>query len=863
MTMLQISRSQSGSGLATVLLAAACFAYASLLFVVGNEWGGTQLGATLLTSALVGGALGASLAASFERSWRLLPEAWAPRAALLFTMSLPLAWAAFTYLPLARPDTNFGVGTMAQLLGLCFCASLPGLFLGVALAVMQADTQLMAVRHGVHRAGMAVACFLVPTLLWQTGAGGLFLATGALALAAATAIAPMAAVGRTLLLLLAATAGFAMDGFDAQIPLPGIRQVAPSGWMVEAAEDLDSVSRWSCAGRVEVTAMSAAVVAPMPAPGVEIDPASIRLPAPLPSARQWWIAGPGRRGGALLDRSGSTDATAPFDVAWRTLGMRLAPERDAHLCLLGLSSGDELWAARVMRATSIRVVEPSPAIAAIYDDLLGEASPLHGDPRIEVVSDDLRASLLRSDARYDVVVWNGPMALPGDEHAPIDLASLQMQTVDAWRAILDHLTDTGVAQLAIQGGAKEVTRLLHALHAALPEEERGNMASSVAVLHQEEDGVMVVLFQKGGFAPATAVRLREMAAASRVDPISMPDAGLRDDVAERRTALRELDDMLKHFDREIEIRTAGADDDEIARLRTERARTEAPRAAMAARCEIAEFVLAENKSAYAEDHGMPARPATDDRPFESPKTVTPAMRAQWLLPLAIASCLALLAVMLPLSWRGGAVGSSRQGALRYLLTFAFMGVAGVAVGMGLLQKMLPLLGSASASMAITLGTLLASAAVGSCLSHSFLNWEPQRGRFVAVVLFLGSAVAAFGSPTIVELCASFDMLGRVIAVAVVVSPIGLCLGMAVPHGIRVLEGHNPDLLPWALCVVSASAAVSPLLWLTVAAELGFSIVLFAGGVAGVFAFLLLDAPAAQLAPQPAAGSQEAAVEALG
>ena len=87
--------------------------------------------------------------------------------------------------------------------------------------------------------------------------------------------------------------------------------------------------------------------------------------------------------------------------------------------------------------------------------------------------------------------------------------------------------------------------------------------------------------------------------------------------------------------------------------------------------------------------------------------------------------------------------------------------------------------------------------------------------------------------------------------------------MAVPHGIRVLEGHNPDLLPWALCVVSASAAVSPLLWLTVAAELGFSIVLFAGGVAGVFAFLLLDAPAAQLAPQPAAGSQEAAVEALG
>lgn len=863
MTIPQLSRSPDGSGLATVLLAAAGFAYAALLFVLGNQWGGLHLGVTLLTSAMVGGALGASIATMFERSWRLLPESFAQRASLLFTMSLPLAWAAFSYLPLARTDTNFGTGTLAQLFALCLCAALPGLLLGVGITVMILDTQRMAVRHSVQRAGMAIGCILVPSLLGHTGAGGLFLCTGALSLAAATAMAPMTAMGRTILLLLAAVAGFAMDEFDARLPLPGIREVllASSTGPLEVQPLLRS--QWSCDGRIEVVELEPEVLTPQPSPAGETSSPQTSRPIPSVSAQRWWIASHGRRGGLLIDRGVSADAAPAVAPSWRTLALSLVDGPHAHVCVLGLASADELWVARAGKASSIRVVEPSSVVASLYEDLLGHRSPLRGDARVELVRDDLRASLLRSDARYDLLVFNAPMAMPSDENAPVDPAVLQMQTVDAWRSILDHLTDNGIAQMAVQGSATDAMRLLHALHAAVPEDDGATMPSSTAVFHDEDDSMMVVLFQKGGFAPAMAVRLRELADAAGTFAVVMPDAGLRDEVAARRTALRELDDATKEIDRQIDLRTEGADDAEIARLRTERARLEAPRAAMEARCEIAEFVLAEDKAAYADARGLPARPLTDDSPFEKPKSVTPAMRARWLLPLAIASCLALLAVMLPLSWRGGAVGSSRQGAPRYLLTFACIGVAGVAVGMGLLQKMLPLLGSASASMAITLGTLLLSAALGSFLSHSFLNWEPRRGRYVALVLLLTTGVAAFGSPVIVELCAGLDLLGRILAVAVVVTPIGLCLGMTVPHGVRVLEGHNPDLVPWALCVAATGAAVSPLLAMTAAAEFGFATVLFAGGVAGAFAFLLLDAPAMQLAPQPEEGSLEANAEVAG
>lgn len=842
-------RLHPGQSIALLALAGAGVAYVCLLAVLGAERAGVAGGLLLTTAALLGCALGVAVAALFERSWRLLPEAWGQRASLLFVASLPLCWAGFVFLPPMAMESGLVAGGLATTLGLCAIAALPAVLLGTALAVSTVDAARASARCASQRLGAAVGCVLVPMLLAETGAGGLLLATAALGLAAAMASAPMESFGRTAVVVLAVGAGFAMHSVDAHLPVPGLREAIDLGPV--AVDPSLPASRWNCGGRVEVAPLRSLVVAVPAAPnGESMD---VHGPRPTATVRRWWIATRGRRGAELVDRSGANGPAAPIGTHWRTLGVQLGIGPRGKACVLGLGGGEELWALRQTEASVLRVVEPDAAVSQLHERLLGTASPVHGDPRIELVHDGLRASLQRTDERFDLVVHNAPLPPDGDE-APNggDLERYQLFTVEAFRAVLDRLVDGGLVQWSFRGDAQRAMRMLYALYASLPEEQRASFPSSVAVLHDAADDVMVVLYEKGGFDEDEAVRLRDLARAATVDAVALPDGGLRAEVEQRRAELAELDAEAKRLEHEISIRTVGADDAEIARLTNELGKVMAPRPALQLRCDLAEFVLAESKSDFAESHGMPTRPATDDRPFASPLVERSFGGTRYLLAVVSAAGLALFLAMLPLLWRGGAVGTSRQGALRYLLAFACLGFAVVAVAMGLLQKFLPLLGGPGEAIAAVLGSFLLAAALGAVSSHPLLNWEPQRGRYVAIAGLVACGLAAFASPFVIDLCSGLGTLGRLVAVAALAGPIGLCLGMAVPHGLRVLDGDNPDLVAFAHVVAAASAAASPLVVVLLAGQVGFSLVLLLAGAATSLALLLLDGPAQRVAPQASA-----------
>ena len=117
------------------------------------------------------------------------------------------------------------------------------------------------------------------------------------------------------------------------------------------------------------------------------------------------------------------------------------------------------------------------------------------------------------------------------------------------------------------------------------------------------------------------------------------------------------------------------------------------------------------------------------------------------------------------------------------------------------------LGNPVYSFSVILATLLLSLGLGSVLSKRIMSipgWGTRRITLVAFCLLLGLYfVVRFGTHDLL----GFPFLIRVLIVVVCLAPVGFCLGMFFPHGIRTLGVLDKDLVPWAWAINGFSSIV--------------------------------------------------------
>jgi len=70
------------------------------------------------------------------------------------------------------------------------------------------------------------------------------------------------------------------------------------------------------------------------------------------------------------------------------------------------------------------------------------------------------------------------------------------------------------------------------------------------------------------------------------------------------------------------------------------------------------------------------------------------------------------------------------------------------------------------------------------------------------------------------------------------SPLGFLLGTPLPGGIRLLERHAPQLIPWAWAVNGCASVISSILAVIGAVTFGFSRVLTAGAATYFLAWMV-------------------------
>lgn len=453
-----------------------------------------------------------------------------------------------------------------------------------------------------------------------------------------------------------------------------------------------------------------------------------------------------------------------------------------------LVAGPGSWwavaAALAAGAQRIRVVERNAALAGLVDSVAHwPAGP------VERVIADPRAVVAGDSSRYDLIVL-GPRGGPGGA-ATSSATEDYLDTVEAYHRYLDLLLPGGMLavtrwlDLPVRAGARTILTAAAALHGRDPSSvERG-------LVVVRGWATITVLVKPAGFSSHELTALRTWAEARWFDLDWMPDE--EDEPGQ----FNEIDDpALK----------------EAAR-------------AVAAGPEAARRFVA--------NHPFRVAPTTDRRPypdhFQRASGIPALLRrpagewlpvAEWgyltlLATLVQATVIGGLCLLLPTVVRAGRLGGRRR--VHLPAYFGLIGFAYLAVELAAIQQLTLLLGHPVLAVSTVLTVLLVASGLGSALSDRIaVHRSPG---LVALPASLAAATAVGLLPLVQGLVGAPAPV-RLLAVGLVLTPLGLAMGLPFPLGLRSLASGGGPRVAWAWAANAFASVVAAPLGALLALELG-------------------------------------------
>jgi hypothetical protein len=263
--------------------------------------------------------------------------------------------------------------------------------------------------------------------------------------------------------------------------------------------------------------------------------------------------------------------------------------------------------------------------------------------------------------------------------------------------------------------------------------------------------------------------------------------------------------------------------------------------------------LAAPTAVYA-DYYYDIRPPTDNRPFffhtfrwrQTPEILATLgmtwqpfggsgffVLAALLILVALAAALFIIA---PLLWRRRAPAPSPGETppfwrARVLLYFALLGLAFLFVEIPLAQRFILTLGQPVTALAVVIFAVLFFSGLGSMTSRRWrLSWGLGALAATAVVY-----------PLLLEPLANLALRwpewARILLTITALAPLGYLMGLPFASGLRIVEGRDPALVPWAWAINGSFSVISAVLAALLALTWGFTAVLWLGATAYAGALL--------------------------
>ncbi|MCX5886587.1 MAG: hypothetical protein NT096_11885 [Proteobacteria bacterium] len=258
----------------------------------------------------------------------------------------------------------------------------------------------------------------------------------------------------------------------------------------------------------------------------------------------------------------------------------------------------------------------------------------------------------------------------------------------------------------------------------------------------------------------------------------------------------------------------------------------------------------EERARFIVQYPLNINPATDDKPFFFQfqrwhnlfvkKNGIRASLAELILLVSFSQVMILSGILIlyPL-YRRKTAAAKTGGRVGIFMYFASLGLGFIVVEITLLQKFMVFLGGPAYSMSITLFTILLSSGIGSFLSR---NWSRRPFRLLAIAIPLLVAAIIAESLLLDPIIAKFmdlSLFQRGLAVALMVAPLGLLMGMPFPAGLRFVDQYRPELNPWAWGINACATVMGTIVCMLITTSVGFRMALFISAVIYLVGWLIL------------------------
>ncbi|MFZ4668444.1 MAG: hypothetical protein ACOYML_04045 [Microthrixaceae bacterium] len=510
----------------------------------------------------------------------------------------------------------------------------------------------------------------------------------------------------------------------------------------------------------------------------------------------------GTHGSGLNAFDGNPDAVTRFDTDPRSWPFDILGTPPSEQLIVGSAGGNEIVASLSRNSQHIDAVELNPVTVGLVRDTFADyTGNLTEFPQVDLTQGDGRSFLARSPKQFDLVWFVAPDSYAANNAASSGafvLSESYLYTADMIETTLDHLSDRGIS--VAQFGERSFT-------------DRPNRTARYLLTAREA-------FQRLGIDDFGQ---HVMVATSNGDPLS---GGLSTIVLKREPFTQE------EVDRFVASVTAAPENALIYAPGAANPDTLPSKIPAASQAELDQLLAA---------YPFRVEAITDDAPFfwhfspfdrvlrDMPKSVDPEDRENavgervLLLLLVIATVFAVVFLLLPFAfirkeWKAlPAKGLSA-------VYFAALGLAFMLYEVTMIQRLTEYLGFPTYSLTVTLASILVFTGIGALLSNRFAD-NPKRalpvilGALVALTVFYRFALAPITDAT---LSAPFAV--RVLISFAVLAPLGLCLGMFMPLGLRTvgaMSDHADEYVAWGWAINGVFSVVGSVLTTILAMSWGF------------------------------------------
>ncbi len=262
----------------------------------------------------------------------------------------------------------------------------------------------------------------------------------------------------------------------------------------------------------------------------------------------------------------------------------------------------------------------------------------------------------------------------------------------------------------------------------------------------------------------------------------------------------------------------------------------------------------ELRSRFMADYLFDVRPVRDENPFfhyymkaRNFGEIYRIMGGKWqffveegyLLPAVFLQVIvvSVFLICLPLvTLRRQRTAAASRFAVPALFFFAFLGLGYLFIEIACIQKMILGLENPSYASSTVIASVLIWSGAGSLLGRRFKVLANP-----SVLLMLSGVALGYGFllTPIVNAAGHYPLAAKVILSFLLLMPAGLLMGLPFPLGISVLGAAAPQLIPWAWAVNGCFSVIAPILGIMLALSAGFRVVLIAGAVMYLLAFLMI------------------------